>query len=186
MRAKIGNNGQRKYELSVSTYQMCLLMNFNEKKSYSYQDLLQVMQLNDNDIKPHLIPLLQFKILQKNPQGKDFKMDDKYSVNMSFFNNGTKVKIPVMHSKAAKQSEDADLKAKVEDDRKHMIEAVIVKVMKSRRRLSHVDLITEATKLLQSKFNPDPQVIKKRIEGLIEREYLERDKDDRKFYKYLA
>ena len=113
-------------------------------------------------------------------------MEDKYSVNFLFNSNGTKVKIPVMHSKTAKQNEDADLKSKVEDDRKHMIEAIIVKIMKSRRRLSHVDLITEATKLLQSKFQPDPAIIKKRIEGLIEREYLERDKDDRKFYKYLA
>ena len=78
------------------------------------------------------------------------------------------------------------MKSKVDDDRKHMIEATIVKVMKSRRRLSHNDLITEATKILQSKFCPDPLVIKKRIEGLIEREYLERDKEDRRFYKYLA
>lgn len=67
-----------------------------------------------------------------------------------------------------------------------MIEATIVKVMKSRRRLAHNDLITETTKILQQKFNPDPIVIKKRIEGLIEREYLERDKEDRRFYKYLA
>jgi cullin 3 len=67
-----------------------------------------------------------------------------------------------------------------------MIEATIVKVMKSRKRLSHNDLITEATKILSNKFNPDVSVIKKRIEGLIDREYLERDKDDRRFYKYLA
>lgn len=113
-------------------------------------------------------------------------MEDKYQVNFKYVNNSIKVKIPTMHSKSQKQIEDSDLKSKVEDDRKHMIEAIIVKVMKSRRRLSHNDLITEATKLLKTKFNPDPLVIKKRIEGLIEREYLERDKEDRKFYKYLA
>ena len=113
-------------------------------------------------------------------------MEDRYHVNFQFSNNQIKVKIPVMHSKSAKQSEDTDLKNKVEDDRKHMIEATIVKVMKSRRRLNHQDLIMEATKILSSKFNPDPSIIKKRIEGLIEREYLERDKEDRKYYKYLA
>ena len=31
-----------------------------------------------------------------------------------------------------------------------------------------------------------PQVIKKRIESLIEREFLERDSQDRKLYRYLA
>ena len=45
---------------------------------------------------------------------------------------------------------------------------------------------TEASKILSGKFNPDPTVIKKRIECLIEREYLERCKEDRKCYKYLA
>ena len=29
-------------------------------------------------------------------------------------------------------------------------------------------------------------MIKSRIEGLIEREYMERDNDDRRFYKYIA
>ena len=33
-------------------------------------------------------------------------------------------------------------------------------------------------------FNAQPQMIKKRIEGLIEREYLERDKDQRNKYIY--
>jgi hypothetical protein len=29
-------------------------------------------------------------------------------------------------------------------------------------------------------------MIKKRIESLIEREYIERDAEDRRFYKYIA
>ncbi|KAJ0043708.1 hypothetical protein Pint_19238 [Pistacia integerrima] len=44
----------------------------------------------------------------------------------------------------------------------------------------------EVTKQLQSWFLPNPAVIKKRIESLIEREFLERDKVDRKLYRYLA
>jgi len=67
-----------------------------------------------------------------------------------------------------------------------MIEASIVKLMKTRRRLDHTSLVMETTKLLGTKFAADPTLIKKRIESLIEREYLERDGDDRKFYKYIA
>ena len=74
----------------------------------------------------------------------------------------------------------------MEDDRKHIIDATIVKVMKSRRRLDYNTLITDATKILAAKFQPDVQSIKLRIEHLIEREYIERDKDDRKFFNYLA
>ena len=67
-----------------------------------------------------------------------------------------------------------------------MIEANIVKVMKARRKIDHNSLIAEVTKILSWKFNPEPNMIKSRIEGLIEREYMERDNDDRRIYKYIA
>lgn len=40
--------------------------------------------------------------------------------------------------------------------------------MKSRKELSHNELVHETTKILCSKFAPSPQSIKKRIEALIE------------------
>lgn len=99
VKARIGNNGSKRYDFSVSTYQMCLMMLFNDNQQLNFHSILEYMQVNENDIKPHLIPLLQFKILQKTPVGKDFKMEDVYSVNFKFQNNQLKVKIPVMHSK---------------------------------------------------------------------------------------
>lgn len=57
--------------------------------------------------------------------------------------------------------------------------------MKDRKRMTHNDLINEVTRQLASRFQPDPLNIKKRIENLIEREYLERC-EDRKSYNYLV
>jgi len=76
--------------------------------------------------------------------------------------------------------------------------------MKDRKTLGHNDLITEVTKLMANRFNPQPQMIKRRIEQLIEvrgrinsllcilpkhpilqKEYLER-MPDRKTYRYLV
>ena len=90
------------------------------------------MQVSDQELKSHLIPLCQFKILQKNPVGKEFKGDDQFKVNFQYHNAMTKIKLPVMHSKAQKSQESNDIANKVEDDRKHIIDATIVKVMKSR------------------------------------------------------
>ena len=59
-------------------------------------------------------------------------------------------------------------------------------VLKARKALRHNDLIAEVTRQLSSRFVPSPQFIKKRIESLIEREYLERDRTDRRLYNYLA
>lgn len=50
----------------------------------------------------------------------------------------------------------------------------------------HNLLVSDVTTQLRSRFLPSPVVIKKRIEGLIEREYLARTPEDRKVYIYLA
>jgi cullin 3 len=58
--------------------------------------------------------------------------------------------------------------------------------VQSRRLLDHNSIVTEVTRQLSGRFVPNPTVIKKRIESLIEREFLERDANDRKVYRYLA
>lgn len=49
--------------------------------------------------------------------------------------------------------------------------------------LQHNILVTEVTEQLRGRFLPSPVIIKKRIEGLIEREYLARTPEDR-YVKY--
>ena len=44
--------------------------------------------------------------------------------------------------------EKNDVSEKVDEDRRHMVEASIVKVMKTRRRLEHNALIVETSKIL--------------------------------------
>ncbi|MFS7968402.1 putative cullin protein, neddylation [Helianthus anomalus] len=59
------------------------------------------------------------------------------------------------------------------------------RIMKVRRALDHDNIVAEVTKQLQSRFLPDPVVIKQRIGALIKREFLELDKDDQKLYRYI-
>ena len=51
--------------------------------------------------------------------------------------------------------------------------------MKARKRLQHNTLITECVEQLKNRFPPNAIVIKRRIESLIERDYLARAPDDR-------
>lgn len=55
------------------------------------------------------------------------------------------------------------------------IDAAIVRIMKTRKSLSHKLLVSEL--LTQLKFPMKQSDLKKRIESLIDREYLERDSD---------
>lgn len=68
LKARIGNNGTRKYEMSVSTLQMCILTMFNDSKSVTYSDMINNMHISDHELKSHLIPLCKFKILDKLPK----------------------------------------------------------------------------------------------------------------------
>lgn len=52
--------------------------------------------------------------------------------------------------------------------------------------MQHQALIMEVVQQLSRMFKPDFKQIKKRIEDLIEREFLERDKENPQVFKYLA
>jgi len=71
-------------------------------------------------------------------------------------------------------------------ERKHMIEAAVVRTMKQRKQLSHQELVMEVVDQLKTRFPPEMKFIKTRIESLIEREYLERVEGSRETYRYLA
>nr|GEZ00855.1 putative cullin 1 [Tanacetum cinerariifolium] len=58
-------------------------------------------------------------------------------------------------------------------DRKYAINATSVRVMKSRKVLDYQKLVMEC---IRHMFKPDVKGIKKRIEDLINREYLERER----------
>jgi cullin 3 len=84
------------------------------------------------------------------------------------------------------EPEKHETRARVEEDRKPQIEAAIVRILKARRVLEHSNVVSEVITQLSPRFVPNPSVIKKRLESLIEREFLERDNTDRKLYRYLA
>ncbi|CAO2202836.1 unnamed protein product [Urochloa humidicola] len=84
----------------------------------------------------------------------------------------------------------SDEKEKVIDDvnkdRRFAIDAALVRIMKSRKIMAHQNLVAECVEQLSRMFKPDIKMIKRRIEDLITREYLERDKDSANSYRYLA
>jgi cullin-4 len=72
----------------------------------------------------------------------------------------------------------------VSKDRLYLIDAAVVRIMKARKTIDHRDLMGEV--MAQLKFPSSSSDVKKRVESLIEREYMERVEGDRSRYNYLA
>lgn len=179
----------QKHELNVSTYQMSILILFNSADRLSYKDIEEATDIPAPDLKRCLQSLACVKgrnVLGKEPMSKDIGEEDDFYFNEKFCSKFYKVKIRTVAAQKETEPEKQETRQRVEEDRKPQIEAAIVRIMKARRVLDHNNIVAEVTKRLQSRFLPNPAVIKKQIESLIEREFLERDKTDRKLYRYLA
>ncbi|XP_068686762.1 cullin-3-like [Montipora foliosa] len=180
----------RRHIFQVSTHQMCLLMLFNRQERWTYEEVSQHTEIPERDLKRALQSLACGKptqrVLTKDPKGKDISPTDMFSVNEQFTSKFHRVKIQTVLAKGEMEPERKETRNKVDEDRKHEIEAAIVRIMKARKKRPHNLLVAEVTEQLKARFMPSPQVIKKRIEGLIEREYLARTPEDRKVYVYVA
>ncbi|XP_065644122.1 cullin-3 isoform X2 [Hydra vulgaris] len=186
-------NGQlasKKHIISVSTYQMCILMMFNKKEKISAEEIGQETEIPEKDLMRALQSLALGKVAQrvliKEPKVKEIEPSHVFSVNDQFTSKLFRVKIQTVSSKGESEPERKETRQKVDEDRKHEIEAAVVRIMKARKKLPHNVLVTETIEQLKSRFAPSAIVIKKRIESLIERDYLARSNDDRKVYTYLA
>ena len=74
----------------------------------------------------------------------------------------------------------------IEQDRKHALDAAIVRVMKAKKELMYEQLKTATIDAVKNHFVPEVSMIKQRIAVLVEQEYLTRDEDDMNKYIYLA
>ncbi|EXJ53846.1 Cullin 3 [Cladophialophora yegresii CBS 114405] len=198
MRATFTTGGKtRRYELNVSTYAMVILTLFNDVPAGESLTFEQIAA-ETNIPKPELIRNLQslslvakWRVLRKEPVTKDVKPTDKFYFNEDFSSQFLKIKVSVVAGGGGNRVENQDerraTQKRTDEERGIVIEAAIVRIMKSRKTLSHSQLMTETLDQISSRFQPDVNMIKKKIEGLIEKEYLERGSDPGKpTYNYLA
>jgi len=175
------------HELQVSSYQMVILLLFNDSPKLTFKEISDQTGIPQADLKRNLQALInpKNKILDRESASKTIEDSDVFNFNTKFKSKLYRVKVMAVVQKET-PVEAQETREKVEEDRKHQIEASIVRIMKARKTMDHSNLVSEVLKQLQSRFVPNPIIVKKRIESLIEREYLEKTKQDRKVYNYLA
>lgn len=183
------------HEISCSTYAALILMLFNDLpngSALSVEDIQGRTNIPMSALTRNLQSLAvapKTRLLVKKPMSREVNPGDKFSYNEDYAPRAIKFKVGVVSSgnKVEGDKERKETEKRNNDSRAFVIEAAIVRIMKSRKTLAHAQLLSEAVGVLNSQFKPDVNMIKKRIESLIERDYLERIEDAPvPSYKYLA
>lgn len=176
-----GTFGKKSYDFQVTTLQAIVMETMSGGDTLSFEELTQRLNLEEGILKPlmHSLSCGKIKVITKTPASNKINVTDTFCANSKFTSNMRKIRIPMASLDSTFNTK------KVEEDRSIAIEAAVVRIMKARKTLPHQQLLSEVLTQL-SFFNPNPRVIKKRIEALIDREYLERSADNPSVYNYLA
>ncbi|KAJ3571858.1 hypothetical protein NP233_g3479 [Leucocoprinus birnbaumii] len=175
-------------ELSVSLYQTVVLLLFNESPEISFHDIkAQTMMSNDGELRRTLQSLAcgKKKVLKKIPPGRDVNDDDVFRFNADFTDPRPKIHINSIQAKVSPE-ESKKTNAAIEGDRKMYLDAAIVRIMKANKTMMYEKLKTATIDAVKNHFRPEVEVIKQRVDSLVETEYLERDKVERNKFHYVA
>lgn len=108
----------------------------------------------------------KYRVLSKTPKGKDVNSSDQFSYNTSFSDKQMRIKINQIQLKETKE-ETKTTHERVAADRHFETQAAIVRIMKSRKALSHAELIAEVINATKSRGVLQPAEIKGEIEKYV-------------------
>lgn len=180
----------KSYTLQCSAYQIGVLLMFEDKDKLSMEQISIGTQLTESALKQTMYALVKTRTLIMDPAPESVSEpvipdEAAFTLNRKFASKRLKVNINIS-SKGASKKESAQVNKELNEDRKLAIQACIVRIMKARKTLQHAQLISEVVTQLTQRFKPKIPLIKKCIDILIEKEYLERSDGRKEQYTYKA
>lgn len=173
---------KKPYIVTMQVFQMAILLLFETVDTLVCSEIQNTLQLNSEQFNKYTVSLVDCKLLTASTE--TITDDTVLSLNKEYSNKRTRLRITTAMQKESPQELEQTVTA-VDEDRKLYLQAAIVRIMKSRKILRHNALIQEV--LSQSKtFAPAISLIKKCIEALIDKQYIERTPNSSDEYSYVA
>jgi len=157
-------------ELIISAFQAIVLVLFNDIKddeSLSYKAIQDATGLVDAELQRTLQSLAcgKLRVLSKQPKGRDIDPEkDTFTINLAFADPKYRIKINQIQLKETKE-ENQETHEKVHQDRQYETQAAIVRIMKSRKKMTHAELVAEVIEQTKRRGTIELGDIKKNIES---------------------
>ena len=207
--ANIGKPGRPPFVFTVTLFQMVILLQFNDSDVRTLEELQENTNLSPQNIAASMVPFIKFKLIQQTPPGlqalinpqTQFKLMQPYKALKTNINFAAGVKNDILNSlssankannhklfgdgRGRNMTENERIERELNSERQIFLEACIIRIMKAKRRLPHTTLVNECIAQSHQRFNAKIAMIKRAIDSLIQKGYLQRC-DDGESYSYLA
>jgi len=200
MKAKNG----RVYNILASNYQMSFLCIFNKIKSpeeIPFKEILALLRVDSKDnqkflqtFKSHILPIFESNILlikhKEKQEINDIEDNDLIYYNRNFYQEDCKIKLLncIVEKKEiliAEEKKEIEINHFVLEDRKHQLDAIIMRTLKFNKIIEFEKLIFLINEEIKKFFVPEIKFIKLRLENLIDRNFIKRSENNSNCYEYL-
>ncbi|XP_033762061.1 cullin-2-like isoform X2 [Pecten maximus] len=175
---------KRPFIVTMGTFHMAMLLLYNTCDRLTFTELMDNTKLPEKELVKQIQGLIDTKLVIVTGD-KDDLCRCSFDLNMEYTNKRTKFKIASTGQRESPQEVESTHNA-VDEDRKMYLQAAIVRIMKARKILKHTMLIQEVISQARARFTPNIPMIKKCIEALIDKQYLERTPNSSDEYRYVA
>ena len=188
--------------LSCTVLQALILDLFNHSDRLSIDFICKSLNTSFEEIRRHLLSLhvnTKCQILINDSPAASIDGDSILQVNLAFQAKSKHVKVPLIVDDSASSNDVLDMANREEtldtasgleqvvmEDRKHLIEAAIVRIMKTKRQLDQSGIVVELAKIFENRFTPSIHMVKDRVENLVDREFIARDNENVNLFYYVA
>lgn len=174
LKATFGTDAKKlnRHELCVSTYQLCILLLYNDSDTLTLGQIRSKTHIPDMELRRHLISLCtpKHRILKKGSKGRGITSDDDtFTFNAAYSSKLKRVRIPLVKETAAMRADaaaggnagagaaavlpssnagiDGSVPVAVEEDRRHLVEGKLC-VCGIIIALNYILLLSESHRLL--------------------------------------
>jgi len=183
---------------------VAVLLQYNHKTSFTIQQLQENTQIDVADLQQVLKTLLKIRLLfcdytsatsapsaasETDEAEKEgdlaLPLDAVCHLFQDYKNKKTRVNINVPLRSMERRELEATQQS-VDDERRYLTEAAIIRVMKTKKELAHHELVGLVMGQLAARFTADCRTVKKCIDDLINRDYMKRSQHSASTYQYVA